>query len=393
MGYPLRCDDSPTFQGFILSFLCFTCCKRRQQGLADRRAFTLVELLVAVAIVGILIALLLPAVQQAREAARNVQCKNRLRQLAIACSGYEGAQGRLPSAGDVEYETGTAFPPTGPMGFEVFMPSLGRQIGWGVTLLPNLEEQPLFDRFNLDAPLFLQPGDPQATRLPMFVCPSDYGVPAPFQHPTHTLDRQLAKGNFAAFCSPFHVETQMLAPGAIVGRGQPLRKVTDGLSHTLAFSEVRTRDHPFDERGAWALPSAGASLLAFDMHPDAGCFPFVPYGGPYGAGSIADQTQRPNTLGPNQDVLRECPEPADAQLAGMPCWSTSAGFLSAAPRSQHPAGVNAAALDGSVRLLTEDIDAYLMAYLISINDGYTASGDTPPRPSSTRACPYRVPKL
>ncbi|WP_197527152.1 DUF1559 family PulG-like putative transporter [Pirellulimonas nuda] len=361
--------------------------------MAATNAFTLVELLTAIAIVGILIALLLPAVQQAREAARNVQCKSRLRQLAIASSNYESAQGQLPSAGDVEYDSGTAFPSSGALDFDVFMPKQGRQIGWGVTLLPYLEEQPLFDRFDLDAPLFLQPGDPQATRLPMLVCPSDFGDPAPFQHPTHTLGRPLAKGNFAAFCSPFHVETQLLAPGAIIGRGQPLRKVTDGISHTLAFSEVRTRDHAFDERGAWALPSAGASLLAFDMHPDATCYPYVPFGGPYGSGTIADQTQRPNTLGPNQDVIRECPEPADAQLAGMPCWGTSAGFLSAAPRSQHPAGVNAAALDGSVRLLTDDIDAFLMAYLISINDGFSDSSDTPQRPSSTKACPYRVPKL
>ncbi len=353
----------------------------------------MVELLTAIAIIGILIALLLPAVQQAREASRNVQCKSRIRQLAIACSSYEGAQGQLPGAGDVEYETGVAFASSGQLQFDVFMPNRGRQIGWGVKLLPYLEEQPLYDRFDLDAPLFLQRGDPQATRLPLLVCPSDLSDPAPFRHPTHTLDRPLAKGNFAAFCSPFHVETQMLAPGAIVGRGQPLRKVTDGLSHTLAFSEVRTRDHAFDERGAWALPSAGASLLAFDMHPDATCFPYVPYGGPYGAGTIADQTQRPNTLGPNQDVIRECPEPAEAQLAGMPCWNTSAGFLSAAPRGQHPAGVNAAALDGSVRLLTPDIDAFLMAYFISINDGFSASGDAPQRPSSQRACPYSIPKL
>ena len=64
-----------------------------------RRAFTLVELLVVIAIIGILVALLLPAIQAAREAARRAQCKNHLRQIAIACLNFESTQKEFPAGG------------------------------------------------------------------------------------------------------------------------------------------------------------------------------------------------------------------------------------------------------------------------------------------------------
>jgi prepilin-type N-terminal cleavage/methylation domain-containing protein/prepilin-type processing-associated H-X9-DG protein len=97
--------------------------------------FTLVELLVVVTIIGILIALLLPAVQAAREAARKLQCSNHLKQLALGCLGHEQAQGFLPTAGWAWWWTGDP-----DRGFD------RRQSGgWCYNLLPFIEQQPLHE--------------------------------------------------------------------------------------------------------------------------------------------------------------------------------------------------------------------------------------------------------
>ncbi|NLE36844.1 MAG: DUF1559 domain-containing protein [Pirellulaceae bacterium] len=99
------------------------------------RAFTLVELLVVIAIIGILIALLLPAVQAAREAARRMQCQNNLKQLATACLAHESAQGHLPTAGWSYQYVGDP-----DRGFGKRQPG-----GWVYGTLPYLEQQVVYD--------------------------------------------------------------------------------------------------------------------------------------------------------------------------------------------------------------------------------------------------------
>jgi prepilin-type N-terminal cleavage/methylation domain-containing protein/prepilin-type processing-associated H-X9-DG protein len=98
-------------------------------------AFTLVELLVVITIIGILIALLLPAVQAAREAARNMQCANNLKQLALALHGYHVAHGAFPFAG--AQNEGTQNAPPGRGGTSAF--------NWRTFILPELEQQALYD--------------------------------------------------------------------------------------------------------------------------------------------------------------------------------------------------------------------------------------------------------
>jgi prepilin-type processing-associated H-X9-DG protein len=91
--------------------------------------------------------------------------------------------------------------------------------------------------------------------------------------------------------------------------------------------------------------------------------------------SLAYQAQMPNTLGPNADVLVRCPPDAlaEAQTQGMPClqwkWSLGlAGYISAAPRSNHFGGVNVAFLDGHIGFLSNNVDPFTLAYLVDIRD-------------------------
>src|SRR5262245_20738462 len=107
---------------------------------ARRTAFTLVELLVVIAIIGILVALLLPAIQAAREAARRTQCKNNVRQIRLALQNHEGTRKVFPTGGtkrspDLQkYLTnGTANGPA------------KQGLGWAYQLLPYLEEQAVHD--------------------------------------------------------------------------------------------------------------------------------------------------------------------------------------------------------------------------------------------------------
>jgi prepilin-type N-terminal cleavage/methylation domain-containing protein/prepilin-type processing-associated H-X9-DG protein len=329
-------------------------------------AFTLVELLIVIAIIGVLVSLLLPAVQSAREAARRVTCLNNLKQWSLAVNNYESAKRQLPPAGDVAY---------GYPDYEFYGDS-GKMFSWVVFTLPYIEEQNLADRIDKNRDIVNQPGDPQAAVLSAMLCPSDdsrdlYYVP-PY---SFFRGKKFAKGNYAAYVSPFHVELHPWFPGALVaGKTWKVKNIVDGPSHTLMLSEIRVRRHPEDQRGAWALPWTGSSLLAFDMHPpddftlDSANFA--------GSDVSLGLTQRPNNIGPNVDMLYDCPadDLARAQLEGMPCgvfdfnYGNPSHYLSAAPRSQHTGGVNVAFMDGRLGFLVNEVDEYTMAYLVSAND-------------------------
>jgi prepilin-type processing-associated H-X9-DG protein len=247
---------------------------------------------------------------------------------------------------------------------------------WAVVLLPYIEENNLFDRFDMNRTVLDQPNEPQAESVPTYLCPSDAAYGRQYMDDEFTLGKRFAKGNYAAYVSPFHGDLQLLYPGALIAFGQKLSKVTDGTSKTIVFSEVKTRDHEQDERGVWALPWNASSQLSLDMHHDTGDERgyFVPY---WPTGQYAYQSQLPNTLGPNADILVRCPGGdgalGEAQLEGMPCikwtWALGiTGYISAAPRSAHPGGVTASFLDGHVTFLLDGIDPFAMAYLIDIRD-------------------------
>jgi prepilin-type N-terminal cleavage/methylation domain-containing protein/prepilin-type processing-associated H-X9-DG protein len=131
---------------------------------SQRRGFTLIELLVTIAIISILIGLLLPAVQQAREAARRIACRNNLKNLALAAHHY--------------HDTWKTFPP-GAVGrlTPAFPQYLGlKSHGLGTYLLPYMDQQPLYSAYRCDVSWFEPPNQPVVnTQLPIWKCPSAPG--------------------------------------------------------------------------------------------------------------------------------------------------------------------------------------------------------------------------
>ena len=130
-----------------------TLCSNRRHSSSQIQGFTLIELLVVIAIIGILIAMLLPAVQQAREAGRRTQCVDNLRQLALATLSYEAASGFSRRRELSRRNKIKSFPPVK----YPFVSADGQnQFSWAVLLLPFIEEQNLYDQFEFDRVIFDQ---------------------------------------------------------------------------------------------------------------------------------------------------------------------------------------------------------------------------------------------
>ena len=350
-----------------------------------RSAFTLVELLVVIAIIGILVSLLLPAVNASRNAARKIACASNLRQVGLAVINYEQARKHMPAAGLVDE------PAQDPCGFnqDCFDPRTGRQISWIVLVLPHLEEQALYDQFDFRKTMFEQTLLPQSRHIASLICPADSAGDRFLQDPQLTQDMPFAKANVAAYASPVHVGHLEHIPGVLGGftpgdsDGQSLKRLTDGTTHTIMVTEVRTRDEPSDQRGAWALPWPGATLLSLDVHHDtARCrldgsiLRDISLVDPYCAQTTAywaGVAQLPNraATGGQYDTIYKCTNPDEAARVNMPCGPPNGNprWLSAAPRSSHVGGVNACMVDGRVTFVSDEVDHVTMAYLISVNDG------------------------
>jgi prepilin-type N-terminal cleavage/methylation domain-containing protein/prepilin-type processing-associated H-X9-DG protein len=195
------------------------------------RGFTLVELLVVIAIIGTLIALLLPAVQAAREAARRSQCMNNLRQMGLAMLNYETAYKLFPPS-DVLVPSPTGGAPR----------SLGLSVH--ARLLPFVEEAALRNLVNFSAAYNHASNDAaRTTRVAMFVCPSDGGENATFTPdqgaPTSYHANQGSGVVWSIPSSPSDQNYALGPPNGVLIRngGVKTADVTDGMSHTAAFAD------------------------------------------------------------------------------------------------------------------------------------------------------------
>lgn len=346
----------------------------RQASARSKQAFTLVELLVVIAIIGVLVALLLPAVQSAREAARRGQCLSQLKQLALAALNYEQAHSELPR-GAYNYIDSTRF--TAPPHGEHNGNSAGNvnnhkydRTCWFHDLLPYIEQQALSDSFwsfmNERAGSGRWPSAlnfPQSDAIvPVFSCPSDPISPKveTFSGPALGADgSQGFSGNYVGCAGSFklnevpttHVDWRLLrsnrllssknVDGALVaGDNIELSQVTDGTSNSAIFSEIRlvadTRGH--DIRGRYYNPAHG--------------------------GVFFTTLETPNSDLP--DDLPWCSRNNDNFHA--PCTDIAQGSVyQVTARSFHPGIVNVARVDGSVDAVSEDVDRDVYAALGSRN--------------------------
>jgi prepilin-type N-terminal cleavage/methylation domain-containing protein/prepilin-type processing-associated H-X9-DG protein len=213
--------------------------------------FTLIELLVVIAIIAILVALLLPAVQQAREAARRISCLNNLRQISLALHNYESLHRSFP-IGCLECRP-PGFPP--PPGFRF------RRISWNVYLLPQLDQQPVYSLFDFDYPFFALENLPAgSTSIPSFLCPSAYqgNRPGPTSGDVNG-NGNVDPGDYLAWTDyggMFGVSfnTPQTLPEhegmMLYERVVRARDVTDGLSNTMIVGECAGRGH--NDQSHWA---------------------------------------------------------------------------------------------------------------------------------------------
>ncbi len=191
-----------------------------------RPGFTLIELLVVIAIIAVLVALLLPAVQQAREAARRTTCYDHLKQLGVALHNYHEAHGTLPPG--YTYRPGTSSPPPNEAGFS-----------WGTMILPYIDQGPLFSKFDFHSPIFGPTNQAvRETRLPLFVCPSD-PVSATGMVKMGPTPEQYAMASYAASFGPPDLDATQEKRDGLFSRNSRTRfaDVSDGLSATFLLGE------------------------------------------------------------------------------------------------------------------------------------------------------------
>jgi prepilin-type N-terminal cleavage/methylation domain-containing protein len=354
------------------------------------RGFTLVELLVVIAIIGVLVALLLPAVQSAREAARRTSCTNNIRQFGLAAHNFADTMGRFPDGVQIANVPANA---TQDMLSAYRTPGFGPN--WAVLMLPFYEQKNLYDANSVAIDAFRTSNGTnqnwralRSTKIGMFRCPSDAGHQNMFAlnlTPPSNSFGQWARGSYAGSAGAgwlnFTVNGTSSEVGArssdstangLVGGifgvnyGARLSEVIsqDGTSSTILFNEIRAGLNDADRRGTWAMGVGGSSLTC--------------------AVSTGDSTQ-PNDSNEYSDDIEDCQatrQKAGANLTSSPpslgpkrmgCSNDNASRnwpnWQANARSQHPGGVQACFADGSTRTIPNTIATSIWRLLNSRNDG------------------------
>lgn len=326
----------------------------------NRYGFTLVELLVVIAIIGILVALLLPAIQAAREAARRTQCTNNLRNLALGVLNY--------------HDSRTIFPAPATVFSEKIEPLYGTRVfrSWAIDILPYIEQAPLHDRFTINATTRVSDAVNEvarSTELSVMLCPSDTGQGNYFIE----NEGRWARGNYGlnahqywpniglnkvAIGLPADPNSSKMAPYvdyniglggfAIQGVGGPdmsISRITDGTTNTIMIGEMRVGLTEQDRRGVWAMGLCGSN---------------------YHCRHASNGVNSPNSCGPGEDDVDGAQKIIDA--IGRPAMlaqcmdAATVDSGQSVMRSVHPGGVFAAMCDGSVRFISDFIEAGNVGY-------------------------------
>jgi prepilin-type N-terminal cleavage/methylation domain-containing protein len=260
------------------------CRKQRSDCLSPRRsAFTLVELLVVIAIIGILVALLLPAVQAAREAARRVQCTNQLKQLGLAFLNFESTWRKFPPGKIGCNNIAEAVGPGGPcQGLAYAGADFSRASGF-LLILPQLEQQALYDMAEpladdgIHNPLGNTPQkwEVAGTRLESLICPSDstdheFCCPESswwnrFRNPQATTSYAMMMGTLGPSANGYALVYDN--DGVFFfKRWIEARQITDGLSHTIFVGEI-IEGYKEETIGRWATAERYEDALRTAEHP------------------------------------------------------------------------------------------------------------------------------
>jgi prepilin-type N-terminal cleavage/methylation domain-containing protein/prepilin-type processing-associated H-X9-DG protein len=337
--------------------------------------FTLVELLVVIAIIGVLIAMLLPAVQAAREAARRMQCSNRLKQLGISLHNFENVNNRIPNNYNDPlwyryYVTGTAH-------FEV------RNYNVWTCLLPFLELQPQYDTLQTVAQTgaYLHPGQhtyngepsPFAYGLTAFLCPSDSAA-NPSLQPTNRLghanyrvnqgDVRMGNSTWSEWANcrgvfrPYANENAYTATTHAVYGEVVFALITDGLSNTVLFSESGIAGA---EKDTTIKGGIATKVDMGETAPPSNCAARRGVGGQLTSpNDTLENTTWYNAKGFRWGEARQSEGGGITFYTTLPpnspsCHATDDRWLSSAG-SYHSGGANTTMCDGAVKFISDTID-------------------------------------
>ena len=311
-----------------------------------RRAFTLIELLVVIAIIGVLVALLLPAVQQAREAARRSSCRNNLRQFGLAVHSYTATFQALPPSACIDLRPGAP-----------------DSESWSVhaRLLPYIEQANVAQQIDLQAPWANQ-WVLDGLKLPLLVCPTDSNsaqirVPSGNRPRHYPTSYGVNQGTWFIF----DPATGRQGDGAFHPNASfPFAAIRDGSSNTLLMAEVRSWT-PTRRTGGPHPATLPNSLAEVETLLNQGTI-FRDNGHTEWFDGIVHHSGFTTTLTPNSPV--RCPNgPSILSHCNYNSWQEGVGGPAGQPtysattaRSHHVGIVHAALLDGSVRSIGDSID-------------------------------------